>query len=900
MIKIYVDGREHEVEEGQNLLHAVLGLGYDLPYFCWHPALGSVGACRQCAVKQFRDENDTAGMIIMACMTPVVDGMRISITDPEAVEFRSSVIEWLMTNHPHDCPVCDEGGECHLQDMTVMTGHTVREHRFNKRTYRNQDLGPFLNHEMNRCIQCYRCLRYYRDYAGGDDLNVFGSRNRVYFGRVSDGTLESPFSGNLAEVCPTGVFTDKEFKARTVRSWDLQTAPSVCMHCGLGCNTLPGERNGVLRRIRNRYHGEVNRYFLCDRGRFGFEFVNSPKRIRTPAIRHDDELRPVPADAAMDRVAAMIGDGGAIGIGSPRASLEANYALRRLVGADNFYMGIDADEADRLRTVVQTLQDGSTRVPSLREVEEADAVLILDEDPTNTAPLLDLAIRQALVNQPKERVRELGIPDWNDAVVRLVVDGRSGPLFIATPAATSLDRLATGVVRAAPPDIARLGHAIAAGLDPDTPSVPGLGAELAAFADRAAAILKDAAAPLIIAGTGSGDASTLRAAVRLAAVLGSVNPETSLCSIVPECNSVGAALLNAPDLSSARAAAASGSSTTVISLETDLGRRSRFAAFKHLLGDVRNHVILDHLDGPLAGLADVVLPAATFAESGGVVVNNEGRAQRFFQVFVPGGEIRPSWQWLLEIGRRAHGTDFADWIGSGDVAADLARELPVFGPIVDLMPDQSGQPRRRVPRQSHRVSGRTAINADRQIRERRPPDDVESPLAYSMEGSPRQPPPELITRYWSPGWNSVQALTRFQEEIGGRLRGGDPGVRLFGSGAADQDRSASDIPEPFTPRPGEWLLVPIAHIFGSEPLSMESPGVAELAPNPYVALHPDDAAALGIGDGETVEIEIGRTVSHAPLRIEPGIAAGCAGLPDGLPGDWTIPNGRWATLRRAP
>ena len=163
-----IDGRQYAVDaEGKNLLHVCLSLGFNLPYFCWHPALHSVGACRQCAVKLFKDEADTQGRIVMSCMTPVADGMRVSVEDPEARAFRGSVTEWLMVNHPHDCPVCDEGGECHLQDMTVMTGHTYRRYRFTKRTHRNQDLGPFVNHEMNRCIACYRCVRFYRDYAGG-------------------------------------------------------------------------------------------------------------------------------------------------------------------------------------------------------------------------------------------------------------------------------------------------------------------------------------------------------------------------------------------------------------------------------------------------------------------------------------------------------------------------------------------------------------------------------------------------------------------------------------------------------------------------------------------------------------------------------------------------------------
>ncbi len=158
MATIHVDGKEYEVNGADNLLEACLSLGLDIPYFCWHPALGSVGACRQCAVKQYQNAEDTRGRLVMSCMTPASDGTFISIDDSEAKQFRESVVEWLMTNHPHDCPVCEEGGNCHLQDMTVMTGHSFRRYRFTKRTHRNQDLGPFISHEMNRCIACYRCV----------------------------------------------------------------------------------------------------------------------------------------------------------------------------------------------------------------------------------------------------------------------------------------------------------------------------------------------------------------------------------------------------------------------------------------------------------------------------------------------------------------------------------------------------------------------------------------------------------------------------------------------------------------------------------------------------------------------------------------------------------------------
>jgi len=188
------------------------------PYFCWHPALGSVGACRQCAVKQYQNADDTRGRLVMSCMTPASDGTYISIDDDEAKQFRASVVEWLMTNHPHDCPVCEEDGNCHLQDMTVMTIHTMRKYRFTKRTHHNQDLGPFIGHEMNRCIACYRCVRYYKDYADGTDLGVYSAHNHVYFGRVEDGTLESEFAGNLVEICPTGVLLIKPILNVTIAS----------------------------------------------------------------------------------------------------------------------------------------------------------------------------------------------------------------------------------------------------------------------------------------------------------------------------------------------------------------------------------------------------------------------------------------------------------------------------------------------------------------------------------------------------------------------------------------------------------------------------------------------------------------------------------------------------------
>ena len=445
-----------------------------------------------------------------------------------------------MANHPHDCPVCDEGGECHLQDMTVMTGHWRRRYRFPKRTFRNQDLGPFVTHEMNRCIQCYRCVRFYADYAGGDDLVAMGIRNQVYFGRHKDGKLESEFSGNLVEVCPTGVFTDKTFQRHYTRKWDLQTAPSVCVHCGLGCNTIPGERYGVLRRVHSRYNGAVNGYFICDRGRFGYEFVNAESRLRSVKVNG----RAATAEDAVLHVgdliaAARIGLRRVIGIGSPRASLEANWALRKLVGPDNFYLGMAGQERRLVDLARKIIHEGPSRSCSTRDLEQADAMLVLGEDVTNTAPMLDYSLRQWIRRRPTPEQIALKIPAWNDAAVGELVHEEPSALHVLNVRETKLDRLAVQTYHGAPSDLARLGFAVAHLLDKHVPEVPDLPKELAEHAASIAAAFARAKRPIVVSGTSSGSEDIMRAAANVAWSLHTRGAVAELSLVVPECNSLG-------------------------------------------------------------------------------------------------------------------------------------------------------------------------------------------------------------------------------------------------------------------------------------------------------------------------------------------------------------------------
>lgn len=885
MAIISIDTQEHAVAPDQNLLQVCLSLGYDLPYFCWHPALGSVGACRQCAVKQFGDaqaEKEHQGRIVMACMTPAEDGTRISIADPEATAFRARVIEWLMVNHPHDCPVCDEGGQCHLQDMTVMTGHTYRRYRFPKRTFYNQYLGPFLNHEMNRCIQCYRCVRFYRDYAGGRDLNAFASHEQVYFGRYEDGCLENEYSGNLVEVCPTGVFTDKTLKPHYTRKWDLQTAPSVCVHCGLGCNIIPGERYGQLRQVLNRYNGAVNGYFLCDRGRFGSAFVNSDRRIRQPIVRRRDTDSPVsPArETVVERTAAWLSDSPkVIGIGSPRASLEANFALRTLVGPDNFSHGLTSAAAELLTTMRTILRTGPARSPSLRDIEHADAVLVLGEDVTNVAPRLALALRQSVRQKPLRLAEQLKVPAWHDAAVREVVQHERGPLFLATLSATKLDEIATRTYRAAPDDIARLGFVVAQLLSPDAPAVPEVSDAVRSLAEDIAEALKAAERPLVVSGTSCGSLAVIQAAANVAWALCCDSHPADLCFTVPECNSSGLSFLGGQSLDAVEQALEEGQAETLVILENDLYRRAEPRVVDRWLAAAKHVIAIDHLVTATTAKAEVVLPAATFAEADGTVVNNEGRAQRFFQVFAPPGAVDESWRWIRDMLCAVGRDEARGWQSLADVQSALAEALPLFAPIVDTSPPiLSPIAGWQIPRQPHRSSGRTAMHAHLNVHEAPPPTDPDSPLAFSMEGDQDHAPTSLTPFFWAPGWNSVQALNKFQHEVGGPLRDGDPGVRLIEPAHNDRPAYFHTVPSAFTPHPQEWLIVPLFHIFGSEELSRLSPAIAERSPQPYLALHPGDAARLQVGPEDHIELSLGRLGYCLGVAVRADLPRGVAGL----------------------
>ncbi len=614
-----------------------------IPRFCYHPALGSVGACRVCAVKFV--EGPVKG-IQMSCMVGAAEGMVVSTTDAEAVDFRRHVIEWLMVNHPHDCPVCDEGGHCLLQDMTISGGHGIRRTPGKKRTYPDQDLGPLIQHEMNRCIHCYRCARFYQEFCGGRDLGALGVANRTYFGRVTSGALESPFSGNLSDLCPTGVFTDKPSRFFG-RRWDYERTPTICLNCSLGCHTTTSVRYRQVARQEARFSEAVNGHFICDRGRYGFFYASLPERPRRPRVDGaSSDLGPALA-FVRERLAAIRAAGGPGAIaaaGSTRSSLETQIMLRRaarLGGWREPAFFADADTARKVRSAVAQLEPGLT--VSLRQIEAADCVLVVGADPLNEAPMLALALRQAVRNGARVAVLD-------PRPVCLPCDFRHTPLS-AHALASALEGLIADPAGEAP--------------DP--------GAHLSALSE-AAAWLRQSRRPVIVCGTDLPGIETVNSAAAAARRLGTAGKQAGLFFLMPGANAWGAGLISRDEggLAGLLAAAEQGNVRALLLVEND-----PFTTFpdrgllERALARIELLVVLDCLDSPAAQAAQVFLPTQTVYESGGLYVNQESRLQeslpafgggtpvrdtgggdhppRVYAAALPGADPAPAWQLLARI-----------------------------------------------------------------------------------------------------------------------------------------------------------------------------------------------------------------------------------------------------------
>jgi NADH-quinone oxidoreductase subunit G len=638
----------------------------------------------------------------------------------------------------------------------------------------------------------------------------------------------------------------------------------------------------------SRYNGSVNGYFICDRGRFGYEFVNDEKRIRKTKIRFkkNGDLEEVEYEMVLSVLdKAFLNNKKIIGIGSPRASVESNYALLVLAGKENFYHGISKKEQHLTKIVLDFLKNSGVQIPSLKQIEKADAVLVLGEDLANTAPMIALAVRQSARNMPNEEADRKGIPLWNDSPVRELAQDTKSPVYIATPFKDSLDEIAETTFRASYADIANLGSAVASLLKDDLPISKKLSNDHRELAENVADTLKKAKNPLIISGITCGDEDVLHAGMNIAAALLSLEIKVMFSPVLPECNSMGLAFIPGKPLDDALSLTADEEIDTLVILENDLYRRAPKESVDQLFGRSQQIIVLDHLVNQTALNADILLPAATFAESEGTLLNNEGRAQRYYKAIVNKDQVKESWRWISEFTRIKNKDHSVLWNRFDDIVTSLVNKLPSFSKIKGYLPDADFRMlNTKIPRQTLRYSGRTAMNAQFAVSEPGVSMDPDSPLAFSMEGRQERPPSSLVPFYWTPGWNSVQAMYNYLDEPNGSLKGGDPGVRLIESGEGHNNSYFKTDPRAFEYKKDEWLIVPVYQIFGSEELSSAGSSVAQRIKEPFLYLNQKDSEKLAIKDSELIQLEVPGNKLRIKVRIENSIQQGMAGLSINLPG----------------
>src|SRR5467141_262565 len=393
LINLTIDGAPVTVPAGTLVIEAAKQAGVLVPHYCYHPGLPVAGVCRMCLV-----EIEKAPKLQIACATTVTEGMVVKTQAPAAKDARQSVLEFLLINHPLDCPICDQAGECELQDFVFQEGRPgTRYGEFAKRFNPVEDFGPDVLYVPNRCILCTRCVRFMEDVAQEPVLNVSERGDRAFIGIHPEARLDHPWAGNVVDLCPVGSLLSKDFLHKA-RAWELDKTASICTGCSQGCNITLDTRDEVVVRVRPRPNLDINRYFICDHGRMHYRWMNRGDRIEAPIVKKDGGLHATDWDEAFARVLAILrgASGKAVALVSPGASSEALAAAKRLLsgfnwtGAFQVVMGEEAPlagipdlalRAERAPNAKGAEQLGYTRdyAQALATAKSAAVVLVLDE-----------------------------------------------------------------------------------------------------------------------------------------------------------------------------------------------------------------------------------------------------------------------------------------------------------------------------------------------------------------------------------------------------------------------------------------------------------------------------------------------------------------------------------------
>jgi NADH-quinone oxidoreductase subunit G len=792
MVHFTIDGRATAVPKGTTVYQAARQAGIDIPIFCYHDRMPPLGACRMCLV-----EVEKMPKLATSCTIEAGEDMVVRTQTDRVRQGQQAMLEFLLVNHPLDCPICDKGGECPLQDNTLKFGPGQSRFIETKRTFpKHVAMGPVLVLDRERCILCWRCQRFGEIIAGDDALKGF---ERGYHSQIATPFMEpvrSKFIGNTMEICPVGALTSATYRFRS-RPWDNQTVASVCPHCGCGCATALNVRGTDLTRTRPREHPEVNDIWLCDKGFFGYEFVGSRERLRAPLVRHNGVLREASWDEALDRVSSALREAApdAVGvIGGTRSTNEEDYLLLRLfrgvIGTNN--IDFRSDTAHPQPT---------SRAPwgldvSIADVERADAIVLVGCDLTEEYPIIWLRVKKAVDRGARLIIVnpwELEIARWarhalthgrgGEGAVLAALAGRMSPEAGADSSGADAGdiRAAADAVRAASRLLVLVGQTALE--QPDATEV------LAAVEALRAA---GGHAPLgILRGRGNSGGAQLLGL--LPDMLPGYRPLTDSRART-ELEAVwGRSIPTAPGrttrgmLEAARTGALRALYVVGADPAADYPDAGAWTDARKGLGFL---VVHDLFLTRTAAQADVVLPVLTYAEKTGTVGNIEGRIQRQTQALLGPGAAR------------SDGQIFADLASHLGAALAFASWEQVFAEIGHVIPGWAEDARLAPPR------------------------PVDSAPA-AVVPSPRDPA---------------------------------------------RDRGTRD---------GALALVVGSRLFDRGTMALRCPGVRGQAGEPFVAVHPEDAARLEIRDGALCEVRSPRGALRVPARVWAGLHPGHAYVPRG-------------------
>jgi NADH-quinone oxidoreductase subunit G len=675
-ITLIIDGREVAATEGEMLHDAAKRGDVEIPVFCYEPKLGDpVGACRMCLV-----EVEGIPKLQTSCSTPVRDGMVVNTRTDQVKEAQNAVVEFLLVNHPLDCPVCDKGGECPLQDISMGWGPGKSRFTDQKRHFEKPvELSPLVAIDRERCILCYRCVRFSQEVSEDSQLQLLERGDRTFVGTFDDRPYVDPFHGNITDLCPVGALTSYTYRFRA-RPWDIEQGGTVCTLCPSQCNVSLTVRDEQVKRVIARDNPDVDDGWLCDRGRYGFEMFSAEERVRAPRLRSGpvewDEAIAKAAEAvagasdfdhtrggsksdAPSGVAAIVGD----------ASNEEGYLVQRILREALGSPHIDSriSRGPSRNTLLRLAKpELSARV---RDLDEADAILVIGADPLHSSPILDLRIRKAM--------------------------RRNGAkLVVATDRPTALDGGASAVQRYGPGQATRFLSDLNTQLaTPDTPSPAAEGVSGVADVLRAAEIVAIVWGERI----GREGEDAVAALLDVAAALDCAGKESSgLLEVPDQTNARGLREAGClPDAGPGLTETAAGKDTESIRTALESGELKTLLLFgvdplrdfpdteawQRALAAADHLIVFSTFETATTAKADVVFPLETHAEKDGTVTHPDGRLQRVRPSAGRPGDIRPNWGVLAEL---SLALDHDTGVTSQPSAfAALAEAVPFYNGIDD-------------------------------------------------------------------------------------------------------------------------------------------------------------------------------------------------------------------------